>query len=209
MSATIDTPLRRYTDITDEVRKIIVLEMSRAPDQNAARLELIKRFRITEQSIVGIMAQDKLQRETDAALITQYTQSEVSTITKESEAEQVLRAKISESFDEMIGKNRNKVGYDYYVHIYLLARDFGTDLATIEAYLTRTFHWLSVKLYLLKHTKQWTNITDDTKDIIRDFIDLGRDENDKDERRKQMAREYGVSVYIIGMITAWKKMMID
>lgn len=139
------------------------------------------------------------------SIVMEEVQEKVYRITTVSEIDEALRTKISEEFKEVANENHDNHGYDYYLDIYALADYFDIDPIAIEQYLRRKFPWLETKLEVLKHTNAGAELTEAIKDTIRDFVALGSDDKDKKERRKEMAKKYNVSIYVIGAITAWKK----
>lgn len=144
--------------------------MLQASNTTTSCAELAKEFRIAEQSVMDIMARDKLNRQTDAALaIAQNTRNKVCVVT-ETEVDE-MREKISEAFEGMLSDDHNKPRYDYYIHISSIARDFDMDTALVEAYLIRKFDWLSAKLYLLKVASLVKGTRKDAKNTAQDFTE--------------------------------------
>ena len=201
--------LRKWIDLALTEKQTIIASMLNSSDKNSTRAELVEQFGITEWSISSILAWDTMRRQKEISekpnIVMEEVQEKVYRITTVSEIDESMRIKISEEFKEVADENHNNTSYDYYLDIYALADYFDIDPIAVEQYLRRRFPWLEAKLETLKETNTGIELSEEIKNTIRDFVNLGSDEKDKKQRRKDMAKKYNVSIYVIGAITAWKK----
>lgn len=152
-----------------------------------------------EQSIALIDTEELQSNPTQT--VQKSTQVRVYTITSLSEITEEMREGIFEEFTAVIQDNISDTRYDFYTDIEAISDYNNIDPNILEQFLRNRYNWLSSRLDELK---KWRVIWEEEKMSIRLYVESWVDDKDKKTRRKEMAKKYGVSIYVIWAITAWK-----
>ena len=152
-----------------------------------------------EQSIVLIDTEQVKSSHTQT--VQKATQARIYKITTLSELTEEMRDDILEEFWDVIKNNTEDSVYDYYQDIEVLSEYYNIEPSILKQFLKNRYNWLWTKLDELK---KWKILIEEDKLSIRLYVEAWSDEKDKKVRRKEMAKQYRVSTFVIWAITAWK-----
>jgi predicted house-cleaning noncanonical NTP pyrophosphatase (MazG superfamily) len=223
--------IRKWIDLSSSEKADIICKMFSIQnlwERDKIRKSLAEKYRISEWTITSFIAHETMRRlrswkwnqrdsqEWNVTIIrtkeewidenlTQWvqesTQNRVYTITTLSELTEEMRENILEEFWDIIRTSANDSVYDYYKDIEAISEYYNIEPSILEQFLKNRYSWLWAKL---EELKKWRTLREEDKINIRLYVEQWVSEEDKKERRKEMAQKYWVSTYVIWAITAWK-----
>ncbi|MDD2916397.1 MAG: hypothetical protein PHH70_00975 [Candidatus Gracilibacteria bacterium] len=140
---------------------------------------------------------DKIQTK----IVQESTQTRVYTITTLSQLTEEIRDNIRKEFFDIIQENASNPRYDFYLDIEAISDYYNINPFILEQFLRNSYKWLGEKLNELK---KGIDLNEEDKFKIRIYVAGGENEKNKKVRRKEMAKKYMVSIFVISAITAWK-----
>lgn len=140
---------------------------------------------------------DKIQTK----IVQESTQTRVYTITTLSQLTEEIRDNIRKEFFDIIQENASNPRYDFYLDIEAISDYYNINPFILEQFLRNSYKWLWEKLNELK---KWIDLNEEDKFKIRIYVAGWENEKNKKVRRKEMAKKYMVSIFVISAITAWK-----
>ncbi len=207
---------RTWSELSPQEKANIINWMFAAQnpwERDSTRKSLAEQYWIKEWTITSLIAHETMRRQREQwwepivtpEIVQSYTQDTVYTITSISGLNDTMRNKIFTEFRDIVSEHAWKTWYDYYEDIGAISEYHDVDPTILEEYLRIRFKWLGVLLDSLKKNENTDKLTHEDKMTIRDYVEAWTDKENKKKRRKEMVKKYGVSIYVIWAITAWKK----
>lgn len=226
------TTLRKWWELTQSEKENIIARMFSVRsinERDTLRKTLAAQYEISEATITSFIAHETMRRNKmdwnklpgsnnssgtgshitapkeyrdDATKpIKNSIRARVYAITSISELSGEMRASIIGEFSDVIQNSTWNMRYDFYEDMEAISDYYNISPDVVESFVRNTYKWIWIRLDDLK---KWKPLTEEEKMSIRRYVTEWKDEKDKKQRRKEMARKHDVSTHVIWAITAWK-----